>query len=83
MENSNLRKGASIASLVLGALGWLGQKFDWFFVKATDAISFDQLVVDRSTTGANPVDWVATGRTERQARGLGRTPWTGLITLPR
>jgi hypothetical protein len=31
------------------------------------------LVVDRSTTGANPVDWVETGWTHLQARGLERT----------
>jgi hypothetical protein len=29
------------------------------------------------------VDWVETGGTEPQARGLGRTPWTNPATLPR
>jgi hypothetical protein len=41
------------------------------------------LVVDRSTTEANPVDWVETGWTHPQARGLEVTPCTDSATLPR
>ena len=41
------------------------------------------VVVDRSTTGANPAEWVETGWTEPQARGLARTVWTESATLPR
>ncbi len=41
------------------------------------------LVVERSTTGPDSVDWVETPRTEAHVSACGRNLQTSAITLPR
>jgi hypothetical protein len=52
MNRSQVKKTAGIASLVLGILGWLGQKFQWFTVKVTDTLSFLSLALGLVATTA-------------------------------
>lgn len=52
MSKSDVKKTAGVASLVLGVLGWLGQKFQWFSGRVTDTMSFLSLALGFVATAA-------------------------------
>jgi hypothetical protein len=39
MDRNGAKKGAGVASFILGLLAWLGEKFAWFPAKATEAMN--------------------------------------------
>jgi hypothetical protein len=52
LSKSDVKKIAGVASLVLGVLGWLGQKFQWFASKVTDSMSFLSFALGLVATAA-------------------------------
>jgi hypothetical protein len=87
---STFRSCPSIGRISLTA-GWIIPYFCMAFVRSSrrgspkkgSRLSVTRSIVERSTTGADAVDEVETGWTERQARGVARTSWTKSNTLPR
>jgi hypothetical protein len=52
MDRTDVKKTAGVIGLVLGALGWLGAKYEWFTTKVTDAMSVLSLVFGVVATAA-------------------------------
>lgn len=43
MEKSTVKKGASVVSLLLGLLAWLGEKFGWISDQAAELLTVGSL----------------------------------------